>query len=145
MGQALNRPRLDLIIDICDLTQTLARMDRGLATVVGERGVTLSGGQKQRVALARTLVTDKPVILLDDPVSQLDTRTAARVISRLERANPEATMIMVSHRVSALAGCDEIFIMEKGRITDRGSHDTLKEANAFYREAFQVQQEDAHV
>ena len=144
MGQKPERHRLDLIIDICDLRETLDQMEEGLATAVGERGVTLSGGQKQRVALARTLVTGKPVILLDDPVSQLDTRTAARVISRLDAANPEATMIMVSHRISALAGCDEIFIMEKGRISAHGSHDDLKLANAFYREAYQVQQEDAH-
>lgn len=147
MGQPPDKQKMAQAIDICDLTETLAAMPKGLSTLVGERGVTLSGGQKQRVALARTLITDKPVILLDDPVSQLDTRTAGRVIAGIETANPGATMIMVSHRIAALAGCDDIFIMEKGRITARGTHDRLKKTNDFYRESFKVQQyeEAAHV
>jgi ATP-binding cassette subfamily B multidrug efflux pump len=144
MGQADDSARLDRIIEICDLKETIDQMPRGLSTPIGERGVTLSGGQKQRVALARTLATDKPVVLLDDPVSQLDTRTAEKVIRGIEAANPGATMIMVSHRISALAGCDEIFIMEKGRITARGTHEDLRQNNSFYKEAYQVQQEDAH-
>lgn len=144
MGQAVDRERLDQVIGICDLKETLDQMPHGISTMIGERGVTLSGGQKQRVALARTLVTDKPVILLDDPVSQLDTRTAEKVIKGIETANPGATMIMVSHRISALAGCEEIIVMDKGRIAARGRHDDLKQSNRFYREAFQVQQEDAH-
>ena len=144
MGQAQDSRRMEQIIDICDLKETLAQMPSGLATLVGERGVTLSGGQKQRVALARTLFTGKPVILLDDPVSQLDTRTAARIISRIGMANPEATMIMVSHRISALAGCHEIFILENGTISARGTHGDLKQGNPFYKEAYRVQQESGH-
>ncbi len=144
MGQARDDKRMEQVIDICDLKDTLARMPDGLATVVGERGVTLSGGQKQRVALARTLFTGKPVILLDDPVSQLDTRTAARIIARIGSANPSATMIMVSHRISALAGCDDIYILENGTISARGTHDDLKQSNPFYKEAFRVQQEASH-
>jgi len=144
MGQPRDPRRTAQIIDICDLKETLDQMPLGLATLVGERGVTLSGGQKQRVALARTLFTGKPVILLDDPVSQLDTQTAARVIFRIGTANPGATMIMVSHRISALAGCHEILILENGAITARGTHQDLKQKNPFYKEAFRVQQEAGH-
>jgi ATP-binding cassette subfamily B protein len=137
-----NRGILDQVIKICALEETVDQMPDGLATLVGERGVTLSGGQKQRVALARTLVSAKSVILLDDPVSQLDTRTADRVIRAINRMNRDAVMIMVSHRLSALADCDRIYVMDNGRIADQGTHEQLKASNAFYRTSFNVQQSE---
>lgn len=140
MGRELEQNRLEEVIRICDLKETIDDMPQGLATRVGERGVTLSGGQKQRVALARTLVIDKPLILLDDPVSQLDTQTAAQVLSGIQELNPKATLIMVSHRLSALTSCDEILIMEEGEIRARGTHEQLKASNEFYRESYRVQQ-----
>ncbi len=140
MGQRVDKQQVEEVIRLCDLSTTIGDMPDGLATIVGERGVTLSGGQKQRVALARTLITAKPVILLDDPVSQLDTHTAQYVILRINKMNPDATMIMVSHRLSALAACDRIYILDKGRIVARGNHEQLKESNEFYRESFRVQQ-----
>ncbi|MCG8686438.1 MAG: ABC transporter ATP-binding protein/permease [Desulfobacterales bacterium] len=134
--------KLERIIRICGLEETIQDMPDGLSTVVGERGVTLSGGQKQRVALARTLIAPKPVILLDDPVSQLDTKTAEQVIQGISRMNQASTMILVSHRLSALAGCDKIYIMDKGRIVDHGTHEALKASNEFYRESYRVQQSE---
>ncbi|WP_320043893.1 ABC transporter ATP-binding protein [uncultured Desulfobacter sp.] len=134
---------LDEVIHICDLGDTIAQMPKGLGTLVGERGVTLSGGQKQRVTLARTLVRPKPVLLLDDPVSHLDTRTADRVIRGLNRMNRDAVMVMVSHRISALADCDQIYVMDNGRIVDQGTHEQLKASNAFYRTSFRVQQSES--
>lgn len=146
MGKSVSdshdRDILDQVIKICALEETVDQMSDGLATLVGERGVTLSGGQKQRVALARTLVSPKSVILLDDPVSQLDTRTADRVIRGINRMNRDAVMIMVSHRLSALADCDRIYVMENGRIADQGTHEQLKASNAFYRTSFNVQQSE---
>lgn len=133
---------LGQVIRICALGDTIAQMPKGLDTLVGERGVTLSGGQKQRVALARTLVHPKPVILLDDPVSHLDTRTAYRVIRGISRMNRDAVMVMVSHRLSALADCDRIYVMDNGRIADQGTHEQLKISNAFYRTSFKVQQSE---
>jgi len=134
------RETLDRVIHICALEETIARMPQGLDTLVGERGVTLSGGQKQRVALARTLVRPRPVVLLDDPVSHLDTGTADRVVRGISRMNRDAVMVMVSHRLSALAGCDRIYVMDNGRIADQGTHEQLKASNAFYRTSFRVQQ-----
>ena len=144
MGRTLDKDipqeRLDQVIHTCDLTRTLDQMPQGLETLVGERGVTLSGGQKQRLALARTLITDKKIIILDDPVSQVDTQTAENIISRLGRANPESTFIIISHRLSALAPCDTIYILDQGKIQARGDHDHLISTNPFYRDAFKVQQ-----
>ncbi len=136
------RDFLEPVIRLCALGDTIARMPKGLDTMVGERGVTLSGGQKQRVTLARTLVRPKPVILLDDPVSHLDTRTAEQVIRGISQMNRDAVMIMVSHRLSALADCDRIYVMENGTIADQGTHEELKISNAFYRTSFKVQQSE---
>jgi ATP-binding cassette subfamily B protein len=140
MGQKASPQRLEEVILLCDLKETIDQMPDKLNTPVGERGVTLSGGQKQRVALARTLIRPKPVILLDDPVSQLDTQTAQNVIQGIMQKNEDAAMIIISHRLSALAGCHCIYIMDKGQITAQGSHDQLKASNEFYRESFRVQQ-----
>jgi ATP-binding cassette, subfamily B, multidrug efflux pump len=140
LGREVKPERLDQIIQACDLTDTIKAMPDGLATLVGERGVTLSGGQKQRVAMARTLIVDKPIIILDDPISQLDTQTAQTIIDRLKQMNPSATFIIISHRLSALAACDKIYILDKGIITGQGRHQDLIDTNKFYADSFRVQQ-----
>jgi ATP-binding cassette subfamily B protein len=143
LGREVKPDRLDQIIQACDLTDTIKAMPDGLATLVGERGVTLSGGQKQRVAMARTLIVDKPIIILDDPISQLDTQTAQTIIDRLKQMNPSATFIIISHRLSALAACDKIYILDKGIITGQGRHQELIDTNKFYADSFRVQQFEA--
>lgn len=144
LGRHLDFRNLDRVIHTCDLTDTITAMPQGLDTRVGERGVTLSGGQKQRLALARALVEKKPVLILDDPVSQLDTQTARRVIDGILGLTKDSTCIIISHRLSALAACDMIYVLENGRIQAGGSHTRLLETSRYYRRAFEVQQfEDA--
>ncbi len=145
MGRTISAAALDQIVQVCCLKQTLEEMDQGLETIVGERGVTLSGGQKQRIALARTLLVEKPIIILDDPISQMDTDTASKVMARLGRMNLAATIIIISHRISALAFCDQIHILKDGEIDHSGTHAKLIGQDHFYRESYQVQQfEGAH-
>jgi ATP-binding cassette subfamily B multidrug efflux pump len=145
LGRKIKKERLEKIIHACDLDPTIAAMPDGLKTLVGERGVTLSGGQKQRVAMARTLIIDKQIIILDDPISQLDTQTAQTVIERLNSMNPRATFIIISHRLSALASCDRIYILDRGTIADQGRHEDLISTNLFYKDSFRVQQfEEVH-
>jgi ATP-binding cassette subfamily B multidrug efflux pump len=145
LGRKIKKERLEKIIHACDLDPTIAAMPDGLKTLVGERGVTLSGGQKQRVAMARTLIIDKQIIILDDPISQLDTQTAQTVIERLNSMNPRATFIIISHRLSALASCDRIYILDRGTIADQGRHEDLISTNPFYKDSFRVQQfEEVH-
>jgi len=140
MGRTIPDAALDQILHVCCLEQTLEKMDQGLETMVGERGITLSGGQKQRIALARTLILEKPIIILDDPISQMDTDTASKVMARLGRMNLAATLIIISHRISALAFCDRIHILKSGEIDHSGTHADLIESDHFYRESYQVQQ-----
>lgn len=140
MGRSVNEERLDRIIDACCLKETLEKMPEGIDTVVGERGVTLSGGQKQRIVLARTLVNEKPIVILDDPVSQVDTHTASKLIAAIHQMNAGSSFIIISHRISALASCDRIYILKNGRIDHSGSHQELIETSRFYGESFKVQQ-----
>ncbi len=144
MGRDIKGPDLDRIINICDLARTIDRMPDKLDTVVGERGVTLSGGQKQRLALARTLAAPAPVTILDDPVSQLDIDTAQKVMAGItaefKKMSPCPSLIIISHRLSALAECERIFILDNGRITDQGRHEDLIRTSRYYRKTFNIQQ-----
>lgn len=140
MGRDMDPQRIEHVITACSLTGTVSKMPDGLETLVGERGITLSGGQKQRISLARTLMLEKPIIILDDPISQMDTNTASQVISQLNRMNLNATLIIISHRISALASCDRIYIMKEGRIAHSGRHEQLLESDRFYKKSYAVQQ-----
>jgi ATP-binding cassette subfamily B protein len=126
------------------LNRTIDELPDGLDTVVGERGVILSGGQKQRVALARALLNDTPILILDDPVSQVDTRTAAYIVDSLKRVAGKKTMLIASHRLSALRHADRILVMDEGRIVASGDHEALMADNGYYASTYRLQEiEDA--
>ena len=101
-------------------------------TVVGERGVQLSGGQKQRIALARALVREPKVLVLDDPLSAVDAKTEAAILDAIERQAAERTVILVTHRVAAASRCDSIVVLDEGRILDHGTHDELVRRGGLY-------------
>jgi ATP-binding cassette subfamily B protein len=126
------------------LDHTIDALPDGFDTIVGEKGVILSGGQKQRVALARALFNDAPILVLDDPVSQVDTRTAARIVETLRSMAGLKTLLIVSHRLSAVRHADRIVVMENGRIVTTGSHEQLMTAAGYYARAYRLQElEDA--
>ena len=94
----------------------------GYQTMLGERGVTLSGGQRQRLAIARALMVDAPILVLDDCLSAVDADTEAKLLQELEASMAGRTTIVISHRTSALAHCDEILVLGQGRVVERGRH-----------------------
>src|SRR5690606_24395978 len=104
-----------------DLETTIRRFPDRLETIVGERGVTLSGGQKQRASLARGLIRETPVLLLDDCFSSVDTETEEFILSRLKSLRQGRTTIMVSHRVSTARHADRIVVLDEGRIAEVGT------------------------
>ncbi|HEX8298953.1 MAG TPA: ATP-binding cassette domain-containing protein, partial [Rubricoccaceae bacterium] len=111
--------------DEADLTANVEDFPLGFDTVVGERGVTLSGGQKQRTAIARALIRRPRILLFDDALSAVDTRTEATILANLRRQFGQRTVVIVSHRVSAVQDADQIVVLADGRIAEQGTHEDL--------------------
>jgi ATP-binding cassette subfamily B protein len=124
---------------IARLDKDLGEFPKGYETVVGERGITLSGGQKQRAAIARALITDPKILVLDDALSSVDTYTEEEILSRLTRVMRQRTSLIVSHRVSTVRGADQIVVLDDGRIVERGTHDELVTRNGPYAELYRKQ------
>jgi ATP-binding cassette subfamily B protein len=104
----------------------------GFDTVVGERGVQLSGGQKQRVALAAAFASEPKVLVLDDPLSAVDARTERAILSAIDRQRARRGLILITHRVAAAAHCDQILVLDKGRVVERGTHEELSKSGGIY-------------
>ena len=125
--------------DAAALRGTIESFPAQMETVVGERGVTLSGGQKQRTTLARGLIREAPVLILDDCFSSVDTETEEHILGRLKTMRGDRTTILVSHRVSTLRHCDRIVVLNEGEIAEVGSHEALLRADRIYAELERVQ------
>ena len=134
--------QLELVWDAADsasLKDSIESFPLQMQTIVGERGVTLSGGQKQRTALARGLIREAPVLLLDDCFSSVDTETEEHILGRLKRLWSSRTTILVSHRVSTLRHTDRIVVLDEGRVIELGSHDELLALGGVYAELERAQ------
>src|SRR6185436_15888975 len=108
-------------------------------TVVGERGVQLSGGQKQRIALARALVREPKVLVLDDPLSAVAASIKKKILDAIERQSQARTVVLITHRVAAASRCDEIIVLDEGRVVARGTHEQLLAGGGLYA-AFAAEQ-----
>ncbi|MEJ8835396.1 ABC transporter ATP-binding protein [Ramlibacter sp. AN1133] len=120
--------------------EDIQRLPRGYDTPVGERGVTLSGGQRQRVAIARALLADAPLLLLDDALSAVDTETEARILAHLRAARVGRTVVIVSHRLSAVLDADDVVVLRDGHIAEQGRHAALAAAHGWYARQWRYQQ-----
>jgi ATP-binding cassette subfamily B protein len=115
------------------------KLPQGYNTLVGERGITLSGGQKQRVAIARTLLKDPRILILDDATSAVDTETEAEIREALQRLMVGRTTFIIAHRIQSVMNADQIFVLDRGRIIQRGTHDELVAQSGPYQRIFEAQ------
>lgn len=131
----IEQERLDWVLQIAQLDQTVENSPDGLSTVVGDRGMRLSGGQRQRISIARALYHAPDVLILDEGTSALDVLTERKVIEGLAKSATPRTLIHVAHRLSSLHDCDRILVLEEGHVTDQGSFSELASRNDAFREA----------
>ena len=136
-------PRIRRAATITQLIGDVEEFPRGFATSLGERGVTLSGGQRQRTAMARAIIKDPTVLILDDALSAVDTQTEASILEGLVEVQRDRTTVVVAHRVSAFQNCDTIYVLEDGRIVESGSHDDLVAHEGWYADMDRRQQLEA--
>jgi ABC-type transport system involved in Fe-S cluster assembly fused permease/ATPase subunit len=138
-SKTVSRERLKSAIFQTDLTDLVSRLPDGLSTRVGERGLKLSGGEKQRVAIARMLLKDSNIYILDEATSSLDPKSEKKVIENLLQKHVSKTLIIISHRLSSIAAADNIVVIENGRLMQEGRHDVLIKSRGLYQEMWKKQ------
>ncbi len=134
--------RIINVIKKADFYKDIQNLEKGLDTIVGERGLGLSGGQKQRISLARALYRDPEILVLDDSFSAIDANTESKIINSLKENRKNRTNIIISHRISAVEHADLILVMDNGEIVDRGTHEELISKDSWYKEQFEYQSLD---
>jgi ABC-type multidrug transport system fused ATPase/permease subunit len=122
---------------LAQAAEFIEKLPDGLDTMIGERGITLSGGQRQRIAIARALLVDPRILILDDATASVDATTEARIRLGLRQAMKDRTTIIIAHRLSTLALADELVVLDQGRICARGPHEELLESSSVYREIYE--------
>jgi len=138
-----NEASKEEIIEVSKKAQvhsSIMDFEKGYDTMVGERGVTLSGGQKQRLAIARALLTDPNILILDDALSAVDTKTEKSILDDLITLRKDKTTIIISHRISSIQHADKIIVLDEGKIAEEGDHDKLLKLNGIYADIFEKQQ-----
>ena len=124
---------------IACVDDTIMSFPDGYDTLVGERGVTLSGGQRQRVAIARMLLQKAPIMIFDDSLSAVDSQTDAKIRKALSESCKNATVILISHRITTLMGADQILVLNQGKIQEQGTHEELISEEGIYRQVYEIQ------
>ena len=124
---------------LADVHDNITEFQQGYDTVLGERGVTVSGGQKQRISIARALMRDAPILILDDSVSAVDTKTEKNILENLKQTRRGKTTILIAHRISTIERMDLILFIDDGKLAAAGRHEDLYESCPAYRKMVELQ------
>jgi ATP-binding cassette subfamily B protein len=128
-----------------DVYHNIVAFPMGFNTRIGERGITLSGGQKQRVSIARAIVREPKILMLDDALSAVDTKTENNILNSMKRIMQGKTTIIISHRVSSAKLANKIVVLIDGQIVEQGTHEALIEQNGLYRELYEKQTQSEEI
>jgi ATP-binding cassette subfamily B protein len=139
VGRDVDAAEVETAAQAAAIHDTILTFPEGYDTLVGEKGVTLSGGQKQRIAIARTLLRDPSILILDDSTSSVDTETEAKIRIALDRLMVGRTTFIIAHRIQSLMNADLILVLDQGRIVQRGKHQELMEQDGIYRRIYDMQ------
>lgn len=139
VGRQVPQAEVEAAAKAAAIHDVITSFPDGYSTLVGEKGVTLSGGQKQRVAIARTLLKNPGILILDDSTSSVDTETEAEIRSALEKLKMNRTTFIIAHRIQSVMAADLILVMDKGRIVQHGKHDGLVRQDGIYQQIFEIQ------
>ena len=125
--------------ELANAHEFIEKLPEGYNTMVGERGATLSGGQRQRIAIARAIIRDTPILIMDEPSSGLDAASEKMVFEALDRLMEGRTSIVIAHRLSTIRKADVIFVVKDGRIVENGKHDELIKLGGVYAKFYEIQ------
>lgn len=138
--ETATKEELNEAIRLADFDKDLKNLPLGIETLVGEKGISLSGGQKQRVSIARALIKNPEILILDDSLSAVDAKTEAKIIENITRVRSGKTTIITTHRLSAIQHADYIIVLDDGIIVEEGTHEELIKNNGWYKEQYDRQQ-----
>ncbi len=139
VGRHISQEEIEVAAKAAAIHDVIASFPDGYSTLVGEKGVTLSGGQKQRVAIARTLLKNPRILILDDSTSSVDTETEAEIRLALEELMHDRTTFIIAHRIQSVMNADQILVLDHGRIVQQGTHARLVEQDGIYRQIYDIQ------
>jgi len=139
------REQIVAAADIAYVDEFVSQLPDGYETIVSERGTTLSGGQRQRIAIARAIVRNTPIVILDEPTSNLDAVSERYVMRALENLTQGRTVIVIAHRLSTLRNADRIYVIDHGRIVEAGTHEHLLTTSGKYKAMYSAQVGDTTV
>jgi ATP-binding cassette subfamily B protein len=139
VGREVSDEEVEAAAQAAAIHDVILSFPEGYNTLVGEKGVTLSGGQKQRIAIARTLLKDPRILILDDSTSSVDTETEADIRAALARLMEGRTSFVIAHRIQSVMDADQILVLDHGRVVQHGRHEDLLAQEGFYRRVHEVQ------
>ena len=138
-NDSIDSKAIEKACKIASVDDVIKSFDKGYKTIVGEKGVTLSGGQKQRIAIARTIVNNVPILVFDDSLSAVDTKTDEEIRKSLKVLSDVSTMIIITQRINSAKDADKIVVIEDGKISQKGTHDSLLKEDGLYKRIYDIQ------
>ncbi len=139
----IDKEKVSEVAKMADVEKDILDFNHQYDTILGERGVTVSGGQRQRISIARALIKDAPILILDDSVSAVDTKTEEIILNNLRRIRKGKTTIIIAHRISTLQTLDKIIVLERGKVIGYAPHSVLVKENSFYQRQVKLQELEA--